>query len=57
LGLHVGSTFNLWQQELGVSLAANNLLDSYFLDHMSLYRPFGVAQTGRNLSLNLQFSF
>ncbi|WP_375585135.1 TonB-dependent receptor domain-containing protein [Cyclobacterium xiamenense] len=57
LGLHAGSSFDLWQQQLDVSLAANNILDTYFLDHMSLYRPFGVAQTGRNISLNLQFSF
>ncbi|SEJ32567.1 iron complex outermembrane recepter protein [Cyclobacterium xiamenense] len=57
LGLHAGISLNLWQQELDVSLAANNILDTYFLDHMSLYRPFGVAQTGRNISLNLQFRF
>lgn len=57
MGLHFGSEFSLWQQELNASLSANNLLDVHYLDHMSLYRPFGVRQLGRNISLNLQFTF
>ncbi|MDN3688013.1 TonB-dependent receptor [Cyclobacterium jeungdonense] len=57
MGLHFGSEFSLWKQKLNASLSANNLLDVHYLDHMSLYRPFGVRQLGRNISLSLQFRF
>lgn len=57
MGLHFGSEFSLWKQELNASLSANNLLNVHYLDHMSLYRPFGVRQLGRNISLSLQFKF
>ncbi|SHM60385.1 iron complex outermembrane recepter protein [Cyclobacterium lianum] len=57
MGLHLGSSFNVWQQDLHAFISANNLLNTSYLDHMSLYRPFGVNQIGRNISLNLQFQF
>lgn len=57
MGLHFGSEFNLWHQDLNASLSANNLLNVHYLDHMSLYRPFGVRQLGRNISLSLRFKF
>lgn len=57
VGLHLGSSFNIWQQEMNLFISANNLLNTNYLDHMSLYRPFGIHQIGRNISLNLQFNF
>ncbi|MFO7824707.1 MAG: TonB-dependent receptor [Cyclobacterium sp.] len=57
MGIHLGSSFKIWEQEMDAFVSANNLLNTNYLDHMSLYRPFGISQIGRNISLNLQFQF
>lgn len=57
LGLNVGGSFPLKSKVLDIFVSGTNLLDITYLDHMSLYRPFGIHQTGRNVALNLKFSF
>ncbi len=49
-----------WQwhnQSLEVGIRALNLLNETYLSHMSILRAFEVTNPGRNLMLNLRYSF
>ncbi len=41
-------------QELVVKLALNNLLDRYYLNHLSAYRQLNLPEQGRNISVLIQ---
>ncbi|WP_209329820.1 TonB-dependent receptor [Lunatimonas salinarum] len=57
LGLNVGSTLLIGGKQVDTYINGTNLLNQTFLDHMSLYRPLGIHQIGRNVSLNIKLSF
>jgi iron complex outermembrane receptor protein len=57
LGVNVGSSFNMGNQLIETYISGTNLLNVTYLDHMSLYRPFGIHQIGRNVALNVKVSF
>lgn len=57
LGLNVGGDISLGNQSLNVFLSGTNLLNKTYMDHLSLYRPFGINQMGRNISLHMRYSF
>jgi iron complex outermembrane receptor protein len=41
-------------QELVVKIALNNLLDRYYLNHLSAYRQLNLPEQGRNISVLIQ---
>lgn len=57
LGLNMGSSFNMGNQVIDTYISGTNLLNVTYLDHMSLYRPFGIHQIGRNVALNVRVNF
>ena len=57
LGLNFGGSVTIAGQRVDTYVSGSNLLNIRYLDHMSLYRPFGIHQMGRNISLNFRVSF
>ena len=57
LGANVGGEVKIGNQYVDVFVSGSNLLNSTYMDHLSLYRPFGINQMGRNVSLHLRYAF
>ncbi|MCC5937246.1 MAG: TonB-dependent receptor [Lunatimonas sp.] len=57
LGLNFGGSLMIGGQRVETYVNGTNLLNQTFLDHMSLYRPLGIHQMGRNVSLNIKLNF
>jgi iron complex outermembrane receptor protein len=57
LGLNVGGNIQVANNVLDVYVSGTNLLNQTYLDHMSLFRPFGINQLGRNIALNVRIPF
>ncbi|MCH7397919.1 TonB-dependent receptor [Belliella sp. DSM 107340] len=57
LGLNVGSQVMMAGKSLDIYVSGSNILNKTYLDHMSLFRPFGVNQMGRNIALNVRIPF
>ena len=57
MGLSAGGSFAIGGRKIDTYLNIANLLDRSYLEHLSLYRPFGVRQMGRNVNLHLRFEF
>lgn len=57
LGLNVGGSVPVGKNMLDVYVSGTNLLNRTYLDHMSLFRPFGVNQLGRNVAVNVRIPF
>lgn len=55
--LSVGSTLNLFDLDVSVSLNATNLLDKKYYSHLSLLKPLGIYDIGRNISLAVNVPF
>jgi len=56
-GATLGGSILINQKKLNVYLSGTNLLNIAYLDHMSLFRPFGIRQLGRNIAINVQYIF
>ncbi len=48
-----GGQLLIMDLEVGVRLSANNLLDKFYIAHLSRLKPDGIANIGRNISLGL----
>jgi iron complex outermembrane recepter protein len=57
LGLNLGGNVKIGTNSVDVYLSGTNLLNQTYLDHLSLFRPFGVNQLGRNIALNVRIPF
>ncbi|WP_194775997.1 TonB-dependent receptor [Pararhodonellum marinum] len=57
LGLNVGGSLKLGANFVDVYVSGSNLLNQTYLDHLSLFRPFGIHQMGRNIALNVRIPF
>lgn len=57
MALNFGSSILLGKQKLDAFVGISNLLDRNYLNHLSLYRPFGVSMMGRNSVLHLKMNF
>lgn len=57
LGMNIGGNVNVGNNQLEVYVSGSNLLNQTYLDHMSLFRPFGINQIGRNVALNVRIPF
>jgi iron complex outermembrane receptor protein len=53
----LGGNISIGKNTLDVYLSGTNLLNKTYLDHMSLFRPFGINQMGRNIALNVRIPF
>jgi iron complex outermembrane receptor protein len=57
LGLQMGGTVKFGTQPVDVFISGSNMLNKTYLDHLSLFRAFGVNQIGRNIALNVRVPF
>lgn len=57
LGMNAGSSFSVAGNKLDLYLSGSNLLNLAYLNHLSLYRAFGILQTGRNIVINARWTF
>jgi iron complex outermembrane receptor protein len=57
LSINLGTAFFLGGQKIEVFAGVFNLLNRNYLDHLSLYRAFGIHQMGRNGTMHLKMSF
>jgi len=57
LGMNVGGELKVANQALDVFLSGTNMLNKTYMDHLSLYRPFGINQMGRNVALHIRYNF
>jgi iron complex outermembrane receptor protein len=57
LNASAGTEFEINKAELQLSLSGNNLLNEYYYDHLSRFKYFGIANMGRNISLNLKLLY
>jgi iron complex outermembrane receptor protein len=57
LGMNIGGNLKVGSNSLDVYVSGTNLLNLAYLDHLSLFRPFGVNQMGRNIALNVRIPF
>ena len=57
LDLGIGGNIKVKNQFLSVSISANNLLDTKYIDHLSTLKEVGLYNPGRNIALNLRIPF
>lgn len=57
LGMNIGGSLTFGRQQMDVFVSGTNLLNKAYLDHLSLFRPFGINQMGRNIALNVRIPF
>ncbi len=57
LNVGIGTHLNWKRQKLSLSIQANNLLNAYYIDHLSTLKELAYANIGRNISLNLKIPF
>jgi iron complex outermembrane recepter protein len=57
LSAGAGTEVILNNKRLDLSLTGNNLTNTVYFEHMAVTRQFGVFNMGRNISLNMKFSF
>ncbi|MEO8149196.1 MAG: TonB-dependent receptor [Bacteroidia bacterium] len=53
----VGSDFSFGDKKLTATLVCTNLADKKYYDHLSRFKYYGIYNIGRNISLNLHFTF
>lgn len=51
-----GATVKLFEKNLDISIAANNLTDERFTNHLSRLKPDGILNIGRNISFGLNYT-
>ncbi|RZK42479.1 MAG: TonB-dependent receptor [Pedobacter sp.] len=57
VNLQAGTTLNLNGQSVMISLQAQNLMDTKYLNHTSFYRLIELPEAGRNIILSLKVPF
>ncbi len=57
LNLQAGSTFPFGQRSIMLSIQAQNLLDTRYLNHTSFYRLIELPEQGRNIILSIKYLF
>jgi iron complex outermembrane recepter protein len=53
LGIGIGSKIRVGNTLMDWNLTGNNLLNTAYLNHLAVTRPFGIYQMGRNINFNL----
>ncbi len=57
INLQAGTSINLYNQPVNISLQAQNLLNAQYLVHTSFYRLIELPEAGRNFILSLKVPF
>jgi iron complex outermembrane receptor protein len=57
LNAGIGTELLIGKQTLKLGLVCNNLLNEYYYDHLSRFKPYGFHNIGRNIILNIQIPF
>jgi len=57
IDLSVGGNIKVINQQVSISLSANNLFDTHYIDHLSTLKEVNLYNPGRNISLNLKVPF
>ena len=52
----LGGTMSLFNNELNISIAGNNLFNKKYISHLSRLKPDGIFNIGRNFSLGLTYN-
>jgi iron complex outermembrane receptor protein len=53
----IQSSFNIWDNPVNFSIVGTNLFDEYYISHLSILKPLGVHDIGRNITLSLDVPF
>ncbi len=53
----IQSAFNVWDNTVNFSIVVTNLFDEYYISHLSILKPIGVHDIGRNITLSLDVPF
>lgn len=57
MDVFVKTTLRFGAQHLDLALSGNNLLDRYYLNHLSAYRQLNLPEQGRNVNVSLLWPF
>lgn len=57
LNAGIQSAINLWRTPVNFSIVGTNLFDEYYISHLSLLKPLGVHDIGRNITLSVDVPF
>jgi iron complex outermembrane receptor protein len=55
VNLRAGTAITLFGQEVQIDLQVQNLFNTRYLNHTSFYRLINLPETGRNISLSLNY--
>jgi iron complex outermembrane receptor protein len=53
----IQSTVKLWDNPVNFSLVGTNILGEYYISHLSILKPLGVHNIGRNITLSIDVPF
>lgn len=53
----IQSAFTVWNAPVNFSIVCTNLFDEYYISHLSLLKPLGVHDIGRNITLSVDVPF
>ncbi len=51
------SSFDVWNNQVNFSLAGTNIFGEYYISHLSILKPLGVHNIGRNITLSVDVPF
>ena len=57
INLSFMTDIKMGKQKLSFAIAANNLLDQQYIDHLSTLKPLGYYNEGRNITLSVRIPF
>lgn len=57
IDLQIGTELNFQKQPVMISLQAQNLMNTRYLNHTSFYRLIGLPESGRNIILSIKVPF
>ena len=49
----ISATVNIGKMPINLAINATNILDKVYVNHLSLLKPLGVPDMGRNISLSV----
>ena len=56
LSAGIGGTVKLFENDLDISIAANNLTNESYINHLSRLKPDSILNIGRNISFGLNYT-
>ncbi len=53
----IQSAFSIWNTPVNFSIVGTNLFDEYYISYLSILKPLGVHDIGRNITLSVDVPF